>query len=113
MEKNVVGWFEIPVLDMDRAKKFYETIFGYTLERHTLPQIDMAWFPMNPDGMRAMGSLVYNEKFYKPSTSGTLVYFTAVSGDLDNELSKVEKAGGKVTIQKLKSVMIMDSWQSL
>ena len=102
MEKNVVGWFEIPVLNMERAIKFYETIFGYTLARHTLPQIDMAWFPMNPDGMGAMGSLVYNEKFYKPSTNGTLVYFTAVSGDLDTELSKVENAGGTVTIQKTK-----------
>ncbi len=30
------------------------------------------------------------------------LYFTAVSGDLDNELSKIEKAGGKVTIQKTK-----------
>jgi predicted enzyme related to lactoylglutathione lyase len=27
---------------------------------------------------------------------GTLVYFTAHSGDLDNELGRVENAGGKV-----------------
>ncbi|WP_410529691.1 VOC family protein [Winogradskyella sp. PG-2] len=23
----MVGWFEIPVSDMDRAKQFYETVF--------------------------------------------------------------------------------------
>ena len=33
---------------------------------------------------------------YKPSTDGVLVYFTAHSGDLANELSRVENAGGKV-----------------
>jgi len=27
MESNMVGWFEIPVEDMDRAKAFYETVF--------------------------------------------------------------------------------------
>jgi len=35
-------------------------------------------------------------RFYKPSTEGTLVYFTAHSGDLSIELSRVEDAGGKV-----------------
>ncbi len=98
MEKNVIGWFEIPVLDMDRAIKFYETVFRHKLEKHTLPQLDMAWFPMNPEGTGAMG----NKKFYKPSTNGTLVYFTAFSGNLNNELRKVEKAGGTVTLQKTK-----------
>lgn len=27
MEHNMVGWFEIPVTDMDRARKFYESVF--------------------------------------------------------------------------------------
>jgi predicted enzyme related to lactoylglutathione lyase len=47
-----------------------------------------------------MGSLVDNQEFYKPSTDGVLVYFTAHSGDLANELAKVETAGGKVLQQK-------------
>jgi len=25
---NLVNWFEIPVTDMDRAKNFYENVFG-------------------------------------------------------------------------------------
>ena len=28
MEVNMISWFEVPVLDMDRAKKFYETVFN-------------------------------------------------------------------------------------
>lgn len=100
MQKNVVGWFEIPVQNMARAIKFYESVFGHTLERHKMHQIDMAWFPMNSDGMGSMGSLVYNSEFYKPSTNGTLVYFTAFSGDASVELSKVESAGGKILVPK-------------
>lgn len=34
------------------------------------------------------------------ATDGTLVYFTAFSGDLNNELGRVEKAGGKVLQEK-------------
>ncbi len=99
--KNPVGWFEIPVKDMERAMKFYEAVFGHKLERHTMHKIDMAWFPMNPEGMGAMGSLVYNEEFYTPSNLlGPLLYFTAFSGDLQNELSKVADAGGKVLVEK-------------
>ena len=26
--KNAINWFEIPVKDFARAKKFYETLFG-------------------------------------------------------------------------------------
>ncbi len=100
MQKNVVGWFEIPVENMDRAMKFYEAVFGHKLERHKMHQLDMAWFPMNPDGMGSMGSLVYHAEFYKPSSSGTLIYFTAFSGDLKIELTKVESAGGKVLVPK-------------
>jgi predicted enzyme related to lactoylglutathione lyase len=32
MENNPVGWFEIYVQDMARAKTFYETVFGSKLE---------------------------------------------------------------------------------
>lgn len=100
MDKNVVGWFEIPVKNMERAVKFYETVFEYKLERHQLKELDMAWFPMNPTGMGAMGSLVYNQEFYQPSNNGTLVYFTAFSGDVNNELNRVEEAGGQILVPK-------------
>ena len=99
-KKNVIGWFEIPVIDMERAIKFYETVFGHKLERQKMPELDMALFPMNPEGMGSMGSLVCNEKVYRPSQDGTLVYFTSFSGDLSNELKRVENAGGKIIVPK-------------
>jgi predicted enzyme related to lactoylglutathione lyase len=93
---NIVGWFEIPVSDMDRAIRFYETVFGFRLSRNQLGPLDMAWFPWVEKSMGAGGSLVYMPEFYKPSPDGVVVYFTAFSGDLANELSRVEEAGGKI-----------------
>ena len=101
MEINVnpVGWFEIPVIDMERAKKFYESVFGYSLERHKFGGLDMAWFPYS-DRAGASGSLIHEETFYKPSQDGVLIYFSSPSGDLKNELAKVNSAGGNLLIQK-------------
>jgi predicted enzyme related to lactoylglutathione lyase len=100
MEKNVVGWFEIPVADMDRAIKFYETVLDIKLKREQMGSLDMAWFPWVDEGIGSAGSLVCYPDFYKPSEQGTLVYFTTQAGDLQVELSRVELAGGKVVQPK-------------
>lgn len=100
MDKNVVGWFEIPVADMERAIKFYETVFGFKLERHQMGPLDMAWFPQVQDGIGSMGSLVHNEEFYKPSADGTLVYFTSQAGDVNVELGRIEEAGGQIVVPR-------------
>ncbi|MDX5418185.1 MAG: VOC family protein [Hymenobacteraceae bacterium] len=99
-EHNVVGWFEIPVADMGRAIRFYETVFGYKLQHQPLGELEMAWFPWSDTGMGASGSLVYHPQAYKPSADGTLVYFSSPSGDLVNELARVEEAGGTVLQKK-------------
>lgn len=96
---NAVGWFEIPVVDMERAMKFYEAVLEVKLSRNQVGEIDMAWFPMQ-EGKGAAGSLVFHKEWYKPSAEGVLVYFTAYSGDLDHELARVEAAGGKVLMPK-------------
>lgn len=97
---NPIGWIEIPVTDMERAMKFYEEVFGFKLERHTMGPLDMAWFPTIPDSIGCSGSLVKHEQWYKPTLDGPLVYFTAFSGDVDVELARAEKAGGKIRIPK-------------
>jgi predicted enzyme related to lactoylglutathione lyase len=97
---NVVGWFEIPVADMDRAVRFYETVLGYTLDRQSMGDLEMAWFPWKPETTGAPGSLVRHPEFYRPSGDGTLVYLTAFSGDLANELARVATAGGTVLMEK-------------
>jgi uncharacterized protein len=99
-KNNAVGWFEVPVADMERAIKFYETVFDIKLERHQLGPLDMAWFPSVEGGSGAQGTLVYHQDFYQPSADGVLVYFTAHSGDLSNELNRVEATGGKIVVPR-------------
>jgi len=70
LKHNIVGWFEIPVLDMDRAVRFYETVFEIKLDRRQLGPLEMAWFPWVEGGMGSSGSLVRSE-FHKPSENGS------------------------------------------
>lgn len=95
-QSNTIGWVEVPAVDMERAMKFYETVFDVKLERHQFGPLDMAWFPSLPEAKGSAASLVKHE-MYTPSTNGgVLVYFTAHSGDLKNEVSRVEAAGGTI-----------------
>lgn len=100
MDKNSVGWFEIPVTNMERAMKFYETVLEIKLEKHEMGPLDMAWFPTVENGMGSAGSLVCHKDFYKPSADGVLIYFTAFSGDVNIELGRVEAAGGKIVVPR-------------
>lgn len=100
MKNNVVGWFEIPTANLDRAIKFYETVFGFKMNRQLMGHLEMAFFPWLENGLGSSGALVFQQEHYKPSTDGTLLYFTAHSGDLANELARVEAAGGVVLRDK-------------
>jgi predicted enzyme related to lactoylglutathione lyase len=99
---NVVGWFEIPVLDMDRAVKFYETVLQLSLARHTLNELEMAWFPFVADGIGSGGSLVKHAGYIPSQKEGVLIYFTAPNGDLDGAIARVAGAGGSVILPRRK-----------
>ena len=98
--KNAISWFEIPTRDLDRAVKFYETIFNTTLVPMDNDHIKMRMFPVEDPMTGIGGALVYNESFYKPSaTDGPLVYLNG-NPDVQNILDKVEAAGGKIEVPK-------------
>jgi uncharacterized protein len=97
MTPVTVGWFEIPVRDMERAIAFYQSVFATQLERHKLDHTDMAWFPWDREGKGAAGTLVAEESAV-PSQQGVLIYFSCQ--DLNTELGRVEGAGGKVLLPK-------------
>ncbi len=97
MERNAVGWFEIPVTDYDRAKKFYSSLFNVPLEDLSMPGTQMAAFPMNEGAEGATGAIVKDEG-YEPAKLGTIVYFSCE--DVEVSLKKVEDLGGEVAIPK-------------
>jgi len=94
---NVLNWFEIPALDLERAIKFYSDIFSYpSMYKMSHGTVEMAIFPMEGNGV---GGALCRDEEYKPSKDGSLIYLNA-NPDLSVPLSKVEAAGGKVLIPK-------------
>ncbi len=83
---------------MERAMRFYESVFNCKLARNQMGPLDMAWFPWDDMDRGAGGSLVKHPDFYVPSQEGALVYFS--SADVNIELTRVEQAGGKIIIPK-------------
>jgi uncharacterized protein len=97
--ENAVRWFEIYVQDMDRARRFYETVLKVTLDRIEAPDASEMWsFPMSENLPGAGGSLVRMQGV--PSGGGgTLVYFGCE--DCADEASRVTVAGGKIERAKM------------
>ncbi len=101
MPRNPVGWFEIYVQDMPRARRFYESVLGITLSPLPLPEgppMQMMAFPMEMDLPGASGSLVRMEGV--PSGGNTtLVYFSCE--DCAVEAGRVVAAGGRIKDEKM------------
>ncbi|MGK2910712.1 MAG: VOC family protein [Sphingobium sp.] len=99
MSQNPVGWFEIYVDDMKRAKAFYEAVFHFTLDPMPMPgmELEMFTFPMHQGGSGAAGALVKMDGV-KAGGGGTLVYFNCA--DCAVEQGRVAGAGGKVFKEK-------------
>jgi predicted enzyme related to lactoylglutathione lyase len=97
-QMNPVNWFEIPVTDLERAIKFYESVLGIKLSRNEMGPLKMAWFPRTDDAMGAAGSLVKADG-YMPSHAGTLVYITVA--DINGTLAKISAMGGKTLLPRM------------
>lgn len=104
-DTNVLTWFEIPVLDTARAKKFYETILDIEMRTQTFPETDeeLTFFPAVPGVIQATsgrvsGALVKNDRS-KPSKEGTTVYLNAYPV-LQTVIDRIEAAGGKVIVPR-------------
>jgi predicted enzyme related to lactoylglutathione lyase len=97
MNSNPVGWFEIYVEDMQRAKAFYESVLGGPLAKLESPDIEIWAFPMRPDGYGAPGALVRMPGFPSGHNS-VLVYFRCE--DCAVEAAKAASSGGAIVKPK-------------
>lgn len=93
---NPVGWFELYVNDMTRAKAFYQAVFQRELfDLPTWPGNDtqMAVFGMDMEATGAAGALVKSATT-PPTPGSTTVYFSCV--DCATEAARAAAAGGTV-----------------
>lgn len=94
---NPVFHFEIPVTDMERAIRFYETVFETSLSRESVDGHDMAFFPRAADKPGASGALAKGD-VYVPSKTGPIIYFDVA--DIDAVLERATRRGAKVLYPK-------------
>jgi predicted enzyme related to lactoylglutathione lyase len=100
MKANPVGWFEIYVRDMPRAKAFYEAVFGVVLDKQEKigPGLREMWtFPMAKDASGAAGALALMDGG-GPEGNAVLVYFSCE--DCAQEACRVAANGGRVMKEK-------------
>ncbi len=102
--QNPVGWFEIYVDDMSRARSFYESVFSISLEALTPPdtgdeaELAMFAFPSDMDTYGASGALVQAAGM-KAGGNSIMVYFNCE--DCAVEGARVADAGGRVEREKM------------
>jgi hypothetical protein len=99
-KENALNWFEISVSDMNRAKKFYQSIFGIEMPEQKMMGMKMAFFPAEDMNGKVSGALVHGP-MHKPSMDGSKIYLNG-NPDLTHVLLKIEGAGGKVVMPKTK-----------
>jgi uncharacterized protein len=97
MRMNPVGWFEIYVDDMERARAFYEGMLEAKLQPLGGPELEMWSFPMDENGPGISGALTRFEGF-GPGPGGTIVYFACE--DCAEEVARAADAGGEVMKDK-------------
>lgn len=97
---NPVGWFEIHVSDMARARAFYSAVFGRDLI--ALPEVgeggEMYAFSWVEGAAGAAGALVRQPQC-GPGQGGTLVYFSC--DDVSDEANRAAQAGGRIIRPKM------------
>ena len=102
MKANLVGWFEIYVQDMERAKAFYEAVFQGALaamdKSDAFPDMEMQLFPMDCQASGAAGALVRMTGVPSGGNS-TLVYFSC--NDCAVEAERAVAHGGSIFKEKM------------
>ena len=94
---NPFVYVEIPVNDMQRAIRFYETVFEIKLTTTIIDNIEMALFPSDEGKSGITGALAKGE-IYKPTIDGVLIYLH--TDDIDLRLERVIELGGEILYPK-------------
>lgn len=90
---DLLAWFEIPVLNLERAIIFYAKIFEVEFETINTATHSMAFFPKDSG---VGGALVYGDGCI-PSQTGSLLYLN-VGNDLEQTLTKIIDFGGQIVM---------------
>ncbi|MBK7447201.1 MAG: VOC family protein [Ignavibacteria bacterium] len=94
---NPAVYFEIPVVDIDRAIEFYSTVFNFSFDKQEIDNNEMALFPFSEKNPGISGALAKGE-IYKPTNDGVVIYFR--TKDIDRTLKLAVDNGGQILYPK-------------
>ena len=95
---NTVGWFEIYVQDMARARHFYEGVFGRELQPLGPPEVGM-WSFASALGQYGCGGALVSHPTMPSGGNSTVVYFFCA--DCAIEEARVPTFGGTIVRPKM------------
>ena len=93
---NQIVWCDIPVLDLDRAVKFYSAVLGQEVKKHDFPGMTVGVLP-HRDG--EVGGCLFMSAEETPTDKGVMIYLNA-NGCLDEAIAAVAPHGGKIVMPK-------------
>ncbi len=103
---NEVGtwtWNQLGTRDLEKAKEFYGTVFGWTLDRAEGAPPDAPYFMWQVEGQRweegLAGAMDMTEELPAEVPPHWMVYFAIE--DLDAAVAKTKAGGGQVTLPPL------------
>lgn len=88
--RNAISNFNIPVLDFDRAVRFYTHLLDYELQVMEFGGARLGLFEYDHEQGGLGGALLYDGKS-KPSTTGTIVFLVA-GDDLQQALDRMPES---------------------
>ena len=99
MLKNSISWFEIPAINLERAKKFYSAVLGAPITDMPMPNTPLKYASLPFDRNDGVGGALVMGEGYEPSNKGPLLWFN-VEDEMGAVLSKAEESGGKILMPK-------------
>jgi len=107
--QNAISWFEIPVTDFSRAKKFFEAILNIEMPEMDIGDLKMAIFQSDSENGGVGGAICLGEGYEPSGNKGPKAYLNG-GDDLTTVLNRVENAGGTVVLPKTMIAPDMGYW---
>ena len=95
----MIKWFEIPAFDIQRAVKFYSTVFRVEFDMEVFNEIPHAIFKKTGKAVSPGGAIVQSKEFSASLNQVGAVLFFQTS-DMSVTLEKIEDNNGVVIIPK-------------